>query len=89
MRRFAFEIIRRRLVRVLNFTGGLYSQKNVNEYVDGGRAEGLVCADTGARTPIGVSGNSKIFFAHVPVLLLKNYFSDISYHVPAMCELFH
>ena len=23
----------------------------------GGRAEGLVCADPGARTPIGVSGN--------------------------------
>ena len=24
----------------------------------GGRAEGLACADLGARTPIGVSGNS-------------------------------
>ena len=24
----------------------------------GGRAEGLVCADPGARTPIGASGNS-------------------------------
>ena len=23
----------------------------------GGRAEGLACADTGARTPIGASGN--------------------------------
>jgi hypothetical protein len=26
----------------------------------GGRAEGLACADPGARTPIGVSGNFKI-----------------------------
>ena len=26
-------------------------------YVDGGRAEGLACADPGARTPIGASGN--------------------------------
>jgi hypothetical protein len=25
----------------------------------GGRAEGLVCADPGARTPIGASGNLK------------------------------
>ena len=25
--------------------------------VDGGRAEGLVCADPEARTPIGASGN--------------------------------
>ena len=27
----------------------------------GGRAEGLACANLGARTPIGVSGNSLIF----------------------------
>ena len=27
----------------------------------GGRAEGLACADPGARTPIGASGNSYIF----------------------------
>ena len=27
----------------------------------GGRAEGLACADPGARTPIGVSGNFQIF----------------------------
>ena len=26
----------------------------------GGRAEGLACADLGARTPIGASGNSSI-----------------------------
>ena len=28
----------------------------------GGRAEGLVCADPGARTPIGVSGNFYLVF---------------------------
>ena len=28
----------------------------------GGRAEGLVCADPGARTPIGVSGNFHLFY---------------------------
>ena len=27
----------------------------------GGRAEGLACADPGARTPIGASGNSTMF----------------------------
>ena len=26
-----------------------------------GRAEGLACADRGARTPIGASGNYKLF----------------------------
>jgi hypothetical protein len=29
----------------------------------GGRAEGLACADPGARTPIGASGNLKIKFS--------------------------
>jgi hypothetical protein len=33
----------------------------------GGRAEGLACADLGARTPIGVSGNFLSFFS--PTLL--------------------
>ena len=33
----------------------------------GGRAEGLACADPGARTPIGVSGNLSFTFDH-PVL---------------------
>ena len=28
----------------------------------GGRAEGLACAEPGARTPIGVSKNSKFIF---------------------------
>ena len=28
----------------------------------GGRAEGLACADPGARTPIGASGNFRFFF---------------------------
>ena len=33
----------------------------------GGRVEGLACADLGARTPIGASGNLKFFL----LLLLK------------------
>ena len=33
----------------------------------GGRAEGLACADPGARTPIGVSGN---FYILIWILLL-------------------
>ena len=28
----------------------------------GGQAEGLTCADPGARTPIGASGNFKLFW---------------------------
>ena len=31
----------------------------------GGRAEGLACADPGARTPIGVSGNFNLCSVHV------------------------
>ena len=31
----------------------------------GGRAEGLACADPGARTPIGASGNYIILFTFV------------------------
>ena len=35
-----------------NTCGGIFSLMSM-----GGRAEGLACADLGARTPIGVSGN--------------------------------
>ena len=31
--------------------------RKISASVDGGRAEGLACADPGARTPIGASGN--------------------------------
>ena len=31
----------------------------------GGQAEGLACADPGARTPIGVSGNFKNFSRNI------------------------
>ena len=31
----------------------------------GGRAEGLACADPGARNPIGASGISSLFIAHL------------------------
>ena len=42
----------------------------------GGWAEGLACADPGARTPIGVSGNSKKFSIFKIVILndLFNFF---------------
>ena len=33
----------------------------------GGRAEGLACADPGARTPIGASGNFLILLLGVPI----------------------
>ena len=36
----------------------------------GGRVEGLACTDPGARTPIGVNGNSTIF---IEVVLFKCY----------------
>jgi hypothetical protein len=55
----------------------------------GGRAEGHTCADPGARTPIGVSGNfmslimqnslSKYFFLSIFYLLLS-----ISYYLPQL-----
>ena len=32
----------------------------------GGRAEGLACADPGARPPIGASGNSSCFVVFIP-----------------------
>ena len=35
----------------------------------GGQAEGLACADPGARTPIGASGNFAIVFPLIWVLL--------------------
>ena len=35
----------------------------------GGRAEGLACADPGARTPIGASGNFYIHHAHIKKVL--------------------
>ena len=39
----------------------------------GGRAEGLACADLGARTPIGVSGNlSSIFICGLFTTLALN-----------------
>ena len=46
----------------------------------GGRAEGLMCTDPGARTPIGVSGNFPLFVLVLEKLFykwpheVKNYF---------------
>ena len=37
----------------------------------GGRAEGLACADPGARTPIGASGNFSFLFFFLGVPLFK------------------
>ena len=36
----------------------------------GGRAEGLACADSGARTPIGASGNSDSSLSVIVRLIL-------------------
>ena len=36
----------------------------------GGRAEGLACADPGARTPIGASGNFSTFLVFLLFLLV-------------------
>ena len=47
----------------------------ISASVDGGRAEGLECADPGARTPIGVSGNS-LYFNN---LLIKISFTFASF----------
>ena len=38
-------------------------RRKLSAHVDGGRAEGLSCADPGARTPIGMSRFVKIFIA--------------------------
>ena len=43
----------------------------ISVHVDGGRAEGLACADPGARTPIGMSGKVEdliIMVPHFPAL---------------------
>ena len=41
----------------------------------GGRAEGLACADPGARTPIGVSGN---YITFDNIALQTKYFAPIT-----------
>ena len=41
------------------FEGDSALVPKISASVDGGRAEGLACADPGARTPIGASGNFK------------------------------
>ena len=42
--------------------------------VHGGRAEGLACADPGARTPIGASGNYLSFPRQIYKLLMRPSF---------------
>ena len=37
--------------------GDMFEGDSADTFVDGGRAEGLACADPGARTPNGASGN--------------------------------
>ena len=56
--------VKKNITRIFRFL--LENNEKCLEFSDlagklGGRAEGLVCADPGARTPIGVSGNSRIF----------------------------
>ena len=45
----------------------------------GGRAEGLACADPGARTPIGMSGNS-VGFRVVASLILSVLADGVDCH---------
>ena len=44
----------------------------------GGRAEGLVCADPGARTPIGVSGISSVYATTIWMVLHTQADSHLS-----------
>ena len=44
----------------------------------GGRAEGLACADPGARTPIAASGNLESCF-NKPSIILENYYQKDLY----------
>jgi hypothetical protein len=39
----------------------------------GGRAEGLACADPGARTPISASGNFRILYHDLHFMITTNY----------------
>ena len=45
--------------------------RKISASVAGGRAEGLECADPGARTPIGASGNCHYFHALLPPRFLN------------------
>ena len=45
----------------------------ISASVDGGRAEGLACADPGARTPISASGNLLKHLAFLYLLHLALY----------------
>ena len=51
----------------------------------GGRADGLACADPGARTPIGASGNlsyKELLPLHVPVPILVQVLEDAPHILP-------
>ena len=59
-------------------------------YFRGGRAEGLACADPGARTPIGVSGNlsSVLGITYISLTLsqyVKNNGEDLSLNFLVVC----
>ena len=49
----------------------------------GGQAEGCACADPGARTPIGASGNNTLFLHVCNLVLLLNGPSSLH----ALCPL--
>ena len=61
-------------------------RRKIFTQVDGGRAEGLACADPGTTTPIGVAGNvcllrsrknlMEIDYGHEPILELHAHFDN-------------
>ena len=53
------------------FEGDFADTSPISTYVDGGRAEGLAFADPGARTPIGVSGNSFITTIYTNIIYIS------------------
>ena len=47
----------------------------------GGRAEGLACADPGARTPIGASGNFNYSQSNTLVILISSRLQLLNTHL--------
>ena len=98
---FRFFWKKRKVLRILWF-GEKVDQKNcqtisppprhvrrkISASVDGGRAEGPACADPGARTPIGVSGITWIFYLLTNLTILggidKNEIGLIGIHTVSL-----
>ena len=63
--------------------------RKISFHVDGGRPEGLVCADPGAMTPSAVSGNFEFPLTPTGVLALGSVHARPSARLPSTCaEIF-